>query len=995
MSSNNLLTPSRRRRYEALKEASYSVDDSDSVESTPKSILKCSNTPLREEYENDRTKTEEIYTQEDTMEFTYNSEEDLFAQSEPPTDLFDSPVHFNTGSSLSILSGSPSDRRRRRLDIFGTPPGQRSNYISYENNSDEEENPDLDISHFLVEPKNSKNPFAVDDDSEDMPSTHDSFDTEIKERSIGEGLDSIHGHNQDILITRNPFDDESKTRDTDGDLEFTRDNNFEDTPNTYSSLEDERETKDKTNAFEFFRDYSPDNISRTYNSLNDERKQRDIRNSLESSREYNINDILDDHSPSNHKSEMRNMVRETKDYLELEHNSESERNMFEIREKEIEEQYEEDVDMDVDLGEEYSNNSSHLTVTRHQLPPEDDLDMQTTQEFERDDLDMQMTQEFKKDDSNMQITQESEKDDLDMQMTQEFKEDVLDMQMTQEFKEDELDMQITQEFKKDNSNMQITQESEKDDLDIQEHAYNKTQISSQDMSMQFTQEIAVLKRPSIDTTISIVQPSSEHRPLQNESLRPDLSELTSDYNRQITIDEYFSTIGITFQKEISLNDTRIIEDMDINYIGPIGIAEQAAAAFFTIPQLELYQKTIQEMQLSIRTSKEVEKQIKENVNKNIPSFFFTVLDAEANTRRAVEQRYRKIKQYIENRILEEWYEWWGNILEVHIKKIEDDTERLEKDKQNLRDLETQLRQQLPHLLDHQKNINEVLGKAREKERKQHGFDHIKLVKAQTEIEHQQRSIESLDSELNELEEKNSKAHEKIKKLEIHETRLKQQIFQTKQEIEDNKKVTEEDLKAVQKEYFISCTIRGWELLREDENTLEIMMGEDLKMKIDREGLQNKELNALSFQISHKKEKELGHLITLKRGLNTLSNNETNLDKVIRRAVTYWNKLELIVDVIKDSRLHFRVQIDPLEAVEDVDSGIRYLISASNVKKETSIVVNFNIRVKDMRKFPYVDMASIGVNVNHGHIIDAKNRFQNLMKNNGLLDIVDSVNSLFE
>ncbi|RCH89745.1 hypothetical protein CU098_000351, partial [Rhizopus stolonifer] len=722
-----------------------------------------------------------------------------------------------------------------RLDIFGTPPRQRSNYISYEDDSDEEENPDLDISHFLVEPKNSKNPFAADDDSEDMPSTHNSFDTETKERSTGEGFDSIYDHNQDMLITRKPFDDESKIRDIDGDLEFTRNNNFEDTPNTYSLLEDERKTKDKTNAFEFSRDYSPDHISRTHNSLNDERKQRDIGDGFEFSREYNINDIPGHHNPLDQKSEMRNMVRETKDYLELEHNSESERSIFETREKEIEEQYEGDVDMDVDSREEYSNDPSHLPVTRHQLPLEDDLDMQTTQEFERDDLDMQMTQEFKKDDSNMQITQESEKDDLDMQMTQEFKEDVLDMQMTQEFKEDELDMQITQEFKKDDSNMQITQESEKVDLDIQEHAYNKTQISSKDMSMQFTQEIAVLKRPSVgeenmytpllrysnspDTTISIVQPSSEHK--------------------------------------------------------------------------------------------------------------------------------------------------------------------------------IQLRQQLPHLLGHQKNINDVLGKAREKERKQYGFDHIKLVKAQTEIEHQQRSIESLGLELNELEEKNSKTHEKIKKLEIYETQLRQQIFQTKQEIEDNKKVTEEDLKAVQKKHSISCTIRGWELLREDENTLEIMVGEDLKMKIDREGLQNKKPDALSFQISHKKEKELGHLIALKRGLDTLSSNETDLNKVVRRAVTYWNKLELIVDMIKDSRLHFRVQIDPLEAVEDVDSGIQYLISASNIKKETSIVVNFNIRIKDMRKFPYMDMSSIDVNVNHGHIIDAKNRFQNLMKNNGVLDIVDSVNSLFE
>ncbi|KAI9282282.1 Spc7 kinetochore protein-domain-containing protein [Sporodiniella umbellata] len=869
MSPNyNIASPSRRKRFEALKELPWTVDNTDSrvihfgLTSTPKSILKGSRTPQR--YEHNQTQQERatreyrnrrvsfaaasslrLFNQEDTIEFSYNSEDDLFAQPEPIRDMLDSPVRFDRGSSLSILSGSPSDRRRRRRDIFGTPPDQRSTYALYKDDVDDEDS-DLDISQFLTKPKNSRNPFTEDDDSE-----------ENKEQDL------------EVNTELNPFAEEDTT--TESEI-------FAD----YSSTDDYKDTAVRTE-----------------------------KESAEENTEAYIHQDSDKPSIQQKQSEA------------------------EVKYQEEEEEEEEDVAMVIDSDEEYTND----------YPP------QPTNSY----VASENQSAGYESDSRMDITQELKGGDLDMQITQEHKDNEYEMQITQEYKDDDFEMQLTQE------------------------------IATQ------TPRINYASSPDITTSITML-PWSEHRLLQNESPHPELFAPIVDDFEQISVKDFFQIVGITFTQETPLNNARI---QDIEATSErIEVDRQAAAAAFILPQLELYQNMMEDMEADIEISKEKTEEIEERVNKCNPPFFSDHSNADDNTQREMEFEYRRIKQLSEKKSLEKWYEWWGNALDIHIKKLEGNRDRLLEDKKLLESLDLQLRHNLPHLLDHQNQVAASFGKAREKEMKYQSFDHIKLSKLQNEIEHQRRSIESFHKELKDLEMKENELLEKIKTLDSRKTQLKHQTVQTKQTIKDNKKVTESDLVDIQKNYYNACTIRGWRLLKVDKNRIEIMFGDDLKVKLDSEGLQSKQPEDLSFQISTKKEKELGSLIALAKGLNAILEHEMD---IARRTVVYWNKLKLINDVLNNAKLYYRVYIESFEAVEVKDIGVKIYISALDRESKSMVNIYFNIKVENMLKFPYMDLSSIDIQVeyNDSLAVSAKQAFEELMKKNGLLDIVDSIASLFE
>lgn len=76
---------------------------------------------------------------------------------------------------------------------------------------------------------------------------------------------------------------------------------------------------------------------------------------------------------------------------------------------------------------------------------------------------------------------------------------------------------------------------------------------------------------------------------------------------------------------------------------------------------------------------------------------------------------------------------------------------------------------------------------------------------------------------------------------------------------------------------------------------------------------------------------------------------------------------MIADIIRNTRLHFRIRTDLIKADKDEDSGIQCCINASSVINKTMITAIFNIRVKDLLSFPYIDLSSIHIQVDYGDL----------------------------
>ncbi|KAG1053336.1 hypothetical protein G6F43_004578 [Rhizopus delemar] len=950
-------SPSRRRRYEALKEAPWTVDNSDSrilrFDSTPKSILKGTYTPSRYEHEQRQDHRQQVrsrrvsfapaanlrlFNHDDTIEYTLKSVDDLFAQPEPESsnELLNTPKHYSiNSSSLSKLSGSPSDRRKRRRDLFGTPPGIMSNERSHigehvsleEGSDDEEEESHLDMTHFLAESyqKNAKNLFAEDDDND-----HED-EEEIKMRSF-----------------RNPFNDESTMRDAEG--------------YSISNHEDDSQTDDKSM-------FGSSSINGENEKNEKEREEEDMIVDFEPEE-----DPLDDNNNGISERDTLNIddiALNADDIAEadfLNNESIAERNPL----------------IDYNIEEE---NEQQLATTNIHLAAENVNNRESV--FEDDDVDMQITQEITynkqpslSQDSAMQLTQEVVSQEITRLQEPQY---LLDTHASVMMHTQEINNQTAEQLTAvgDESEMQITQEIS---MEITQESFYRTST---------VDNIAASTLPSLkdhDTFSS--SPKATRGLMQNDSPQPRLYEANSDDPEQITLKDFLDIFGITFSKEKPLNHIKRI--VDYNH-GPTTIIEQVTAATFTLPQLETYQSIIQQMESSIQTSHKVAQEIEIRVNKSNPSFFFDYSIADVETRHEKESEYRLAKQHAEKKSLERWYEWWSNALKEHLTVLYQHRDRLNQDKHTLIAAENRLSEQLPKILDHQKRVSKLYAVAREKEKEYHSFDHIKLSTIITEIEQQRLTIASFKADLDRLKRKKSELLEQTDRLEKRKSELLDLILETEKVIEENQKVTEQDLIEAQKEYERSCLIQGWRLMKDEKNMTELMIGQDVMVSIDREKLAQKMKNAVRFELLASKEKELGQLSELKRGLYTVINNKWDMNEITQAIVIYWNRVKMIADIIRNTRLHFRIRIDLIKADKDEDSGIQCCINASSAINKTMITAIFNIRVKDLLSFPYIDLSSIHIQVDYGDLEanELKEQFKKTIGDNGALELVDSIKHLLQ
>lgn len=71
---------------------------------------------------------------------------------------------------------------------------------------------------------------------------------------------------------------------------------------------------------------------------------------------------------------------------------------------------------------------------------------------------------------------------------------------------------------------------------------------------------------------------------------------------------------------------------------------------------------------------------------------------------------------------------------------------------------------------------------------------------------------------------------------------------------------------------------------------------------------------------------------------------------------------MLVDVLKETELRFATTIHPIETNEDIESGISCSIDVASKKRRQKIAIKFDIRVRDILQFPFIDDSSIQAKV---------------------------------
>ncbi|PHZ15261.1 uncharacterized protein RHIMIDRAFT_86428 [Rhizopus microsporus ATCC 52813] len=519
------------------------------------------------------------------------------------------------------------------------------------------------------------------------------------------------------------------------------------------------------------------------------------------------------------------------------------------------------------------------------------------------------------------------------------------------------------------------------ELEEDEDMQMTREIKDDDVDMQLTQEITYNK-PVKDAVIQETTTTKD---------KPSLED-----SEQTTLADFLEMAGITFPRQIPLNDIVPISIVDVDYESPT-IAEQAAAAAFTLPQIDMYDSISKEIHSLIDTSQDVIQKVEDRVNRTSTEFFSDYLRANASTRITMEPEYRLTKQYAELKSLERWYEWCVNIFVEHFGTLKGHINTLTQDRQTLASLEDELRGQLPKIVEYQQGISQLLAEAHEIEKEYRRFDHKKLSRMRDEIEHQRQTIELFNKDLENLGAEEAELFERIDMLEHRKSRLIKDILDAREITSVNHIITENDLSQVRQHYERSCNVGGLRLLKdnEDDDTLEILVTKCLVLTIHRNDLKERKEDAVLFHIKNNKINGYEYIAHFRRGLSAIVKSNQDTNRIIQEITMYWNRVQMLVDVLKETELRFATTIYPIEANEDIESGISCSIDVASKKRRQKIAIKFDIRVRDILQFPFIDDSSIQVKVCFNPLMEneIEGRFKEYLNENGILDLVDGITSL--
>ncbi|KAK4511588.1 uncharacterized protein ATC70_012804 [Mucor velutinosus] len=233
-----------RRTYESSFETHrWTVDNSESryfqIHSPVRSILKEPSTPLRyksplfqHEQEQRRRHLAErrrvsfapaanlrVYNEDDTPDISMRNVPSIIEETEPTmlmADVFASPAHQAPSPFLQRLTGSPLDQRKRRPDLFGSPPGdtrspkrrfggQPPSILSRVQNDNEEEDGTSDLTQYLSV-KHQKGPRNIFDEEDE----EDEEDKEQEEREKQVAQNTVKQRQSVVMEDVEEEDDEEE-----------------------------------------------------------------------------------------------------------------------------------------------------------------------------------------------------------------------------------------------------------------------------------------------------------------------------------------------------------------------------------------------------------------------------------------------------------------------------------------------------------------------------------------------------------------------------------------------------------------------------------------------------------------------------------------------------------------------------------------------------------------------------------------------------------------
>lgn len=166
------------------------------------------------------------------------------------------------------------------------------------------------------------------------------------------------------------------------------------------------------------------------------------------------------------------------------------------------------------------------------------------------------------------------------------------------------------------------------------------------------------------------------------------------------------------------------------------VAEQAAAALSTLPQLELYETSCQKLNQFIRECKERIDQIDDDVSSANPQIFQEYNEGSLAARTAMGVKLIAMKKYAWKRAASEFYKIWCNTLTEFTEILQANRNKLLQDEEKAAQFEQDVSNKMLEISAYLGSLIQLHEEAERKEQAYNAIDHKALARLEEEIAQQ-------------------------------------------------------------------------------------------------------------------------------------------------------------------------------------------------------------------------------------------------------------------
>ncbi|KAL0096564.1 Spc7 kinetochore protein-domain-containing protein [Phycomyces blakesleeanus] len=454
---------------------------------------------------------------------------------------------------------------------------------------------------------------------------------------------------------------------------------------------------------------------------------------------------------------------------------------------------------------------------------------------------------------------------------------------------------------------------------------------------------------------------------------------------QMSLPSFLKHIGIRFEENIS-NDNRPPTTFSVEEATPATMAEQAATAATTLPQLEIYKKMCIDMRNTQMHCKEVVENIyreKDIESQQLSKEFFS---SDANSRCEMINRLKLIKQLSLMKSKTIVDEQRSSQIEGLNERLRSTYEKLKQDVNYNNTFENNLEEKLPEFYAYKYRVNSAFGEAKKREETYNKVDHEAMGRLEVEIDEQRAAMQVFREQNEELESEEFQLRERSEALQQRKVELLEALELAKKIREENKYSTENDVAQAKERFKNNASKLQLNIIKKTEETTEVVISNDIRVTINIKELKKNPCEAVSVRVEENRKNVHEEFTELIHGINMIIKDEKNQYKVLQKIIFYWHRVRAIRREIVFVGWRFESVLKPLtgESLTPDKRGVRVDITVFSYVSKVKFKLSLQFVSNDIFLYPALDLSNVEIVVSYGDVPVEKLR--GLLAENGIVNL---------